>query len=91
MSTYTLPTTGWVVLHTITRDGQATGMDVTEYMPASSEEDAVAAFNLETERLHSAPRNVVHDRTLVLRVNPDGAGDVRYAESLGLRGSGCNI
>ncbi len=87
MPTYRLPTTGYVVLHTVERDGEAP-IVVTVFIDATGVLDDTTAtehVSADLTRLREAPANVTHTLRLVHR-SDDGDRDVHTAGPV--RGNG---
>jgi hypothetical protein len=87
VTTYRLPTTGYVVLHTWQRDGEPP-QDATVFIDAAGVlDDATATARVQAElaRLHQqAPGNVMHTLRLVHRT---GDGDREIFTGAPVRGS----
>jgi hypothetical protein len=87
----TLPTTGYVVLHTWQRDGEQPLQCTTFIDPGGRMGDAAAIAYL-TEEISSlaqhAPANVRHTMRLVHRTHPDGTGDRELLAPDPVRGPG---
>ena len=89
---YALPTTGWVMLHITTLDGEQPGSVVTNFLPAETEDEAAEWFEGQVQQISKyAPSDVEHSMTLVYRSNADGSDDVTYLKVPSLRGTGAPL
>lgn len=81
MPTYRLPTTGYVIVHTLARDGHEPDQATVFIDSAGAMDDATATAHLiaEAEALRRAPANVSHTLHLVHRT---GSGD-RHIRTVG--------
>ncbi len=90
MPTYRLPSTGYVVLHTVQRDGEQP-YEVTVFIDtagAMNDTTATEHMTADLTRLRDAPANVTHTLRLVHRTG-DGDRDVHTAGPV--RGSGAPL
>lgn len=91
----TLPTTGYIVIHTAKRDDRPADASPTlMFLPPSKvtdDESARAYFDNDTDWLaRMAPRDVLHTRRLVFRTDASGTGDRVLAEAE-TRGAGAAL
>lgn len=84
-----LPTTGYIVLHTIHRDGDTPNLVTNIECKPKTDADAIAKFTADVDQLRrNAPADVLHTLRLGDRT---GAGDRVLVSDVTVRGAGPSL